>query len=333
LDLRIRMAGIGHSVGSRVVFNEDVAHSLGLPSNWLETRTGIVERRVCAADEDVNSLARDAILAACGNAALDLVTVGSETVLIHIGIGMTQISPPPGIVLAEALGRPTLRVLSIDGVCAEPIVALEMASLLLDSGRADRVIVSSSVDFLSYINPNDPGTAGLFGAGAGAVVLERGSTDVPSAHLKSLVWETHTDFAGLGEIPVTGISEHEKGFDIHAGFYDMNGPGLARAALTFLPSMVANVLDEASWGQDDVDLVIAHQPNVRLLEMGIKAFGMRPETVVPMPVRQLGNMGPASLFVNLSLAQDSGLLVSGTRVMLLAFGLGFSCGAATLELP
>jgi 3-oxoacyl-[acyl-carrier-protein] synthase-3 len=144
-------------------------------------------------------------------------------------------------------------------------------------------------------------------------------------------WKTHAAYSRLGRVRVLGHTSNENGFTIHAGYYEMDGHGLARVALAMLPGVVDDVLVQAGWTKPTVSVVIAHQPNARLLLIGAQALGLGSATV-PTPVTHLGNMGPASLLVNLALAGSNGLLVKGTRVLLVAFGLGFSCGAVALEI-
>jgi len=328
---KIRIGGLGHAVGSHVISNHDLAHSLGLDDGWFAERTGIVERRVCGPGEDVQVLAGQAVTAACKDAGLSVGELGNETVLLHVQNGMTCLTPPSGIVLAEGLGLGDVRVMAVDGVCAEPIMAIELAALMLAARRCDRVVVCAAADFLPIIDPADLPTVGLFGAGAGAIVLTRADERGDAASLRSLRWETHAEYAHLGRIPVHGYRPAAGGVDITAGFYQMDGHGLARAALRFLPGLVSAVLDEAGWERHDLGLVIAHQPNAKLLDIGIRALKLDPATV-PMPVRHLGNMGPASLLVNLSLAGVQGQLAPGLKLLLVAFGLGFTCGAAAIEL-
>jgi len=329
----IRIDGLGHTVGSAIVSNVELARSISLNDDWFIRRTGIVERHVCCDGEDVLTLAEGAVRRACGNANVELATIGEETVIIHIQNGFTQLTPPSGIGLAERLGLDRCRVVGIDGVCAEPIPGLEIAALMLAADRCERVILSAAADFLPIVRPDDLDTAGLFGSGAGALVLAgpnpADACGVPSL-IHALRWKTHAAHSGLGRIRVRGHTPAEHGINIHAGYYEMDGPRLARVALEVLPEVVDGVLAEAGWSRTSVKLVIAHQPNARLLALGARTLGLD-SSIVPSPVTHLGNMGPASLLVNLSLAADEGHLTTGTRVLLLAFGLGFSCGAVALE--
>jgi 3-oxoacyl-[acyl-carrier-protein] synthase-3 len=330
VPVRVGLLGLGHVIGSAVIDNEDLAASMGLPRSWFVERTGIERRQVSAADEDVLSLACAAVRSACEDAGVDIAGLGNETVLLHVQNGFTHFTPPAGVVLAGTLGMWGVRVVGLDGVCAEPVAALEMATLMLQAGSCERVIVSAAVDFMSFVDPGDRNTAGLFGCGAGAVVLSRGVGRDRGATVRGLRWETHAEHWQMGSSRMTGSRKTGRGVQIDAEFYLMHGQELYRTALRTLPRVIDGTLEDAGWSRADIDLIVVHQPNVRLLELASKHLRLDLDKM-PRPGRRLGNMGPASLLVNLSLARDEGRLEPGTRVLLLAFGLGFSCGAVALE--
>ncbi|WP_069165775.1 3-oxoacyl-ACP synthase III family protein [Nocardia altamirensis] len=328
----ITVAGLGHSIGSSVSDNQEVSKSLGLPDDWMVERTGIVERRVAGENENVLTLATDAVTKACTDAELALDDIGTETVLFHIQMGQTHFAPPAPIVLAAHLGLNKVRTLGIDGVCAEPIAVMEMAMLMLRAGRCERAIVSTSVDFFEVINKADPQTAGLFGSGAGAVVLSANGN--PGNGFQGIVhglqWETHVKHWRLGVVDVRNTVQHDTGVTIETSYYEMQGERLATVALGLLPGLLNRVMAEAGWQPEDVDLFLAHQANAKLLELSAQRFGWDVASV-PLPVVHYGNMGPSSLLINLSLARDEGKIKPGTRLILLAFGLGFSFGAMAVE--
>jgi 3-oxoacyl-[acyl-carrier-protein] synthase-3 len=330
MGMKLTMSGLGHALGSTVVSNTDLAGSLGLASDWFVQRTGIEQRRVCGEGEDALSLAAAAVTRACEDARLDMAGLGHETVLMHIQNGFTHFTPPAGVVLAGNLGMSGVRVVGLDGVCAEPIAALDLGTMMLQSARCDRVIISAAVDFLSYVNPGDPDTAGLFGAGAGAVVLSREPGPGQQIDIHGMRWESHAEHWRMGEVRIERIRQNQNGVQINSSFYEMRGQRLYRTALRILPGVIGATLETAGWSRDEIDLIVIHQPNPRLLELAARPLRLNLD-VMPRPSRLLGNMGPASLLVNLSLARDGGRLAPGTRALLLAFGLGFSCGAAAVR--
>ncbi|GGS20805.1 3-oxoacyl-[acyl-carrier-protein] synthase 3 [Streptomyces griseoviridis] len=329
--MEIAMRGIGYQVGGGKELNADAAVRLGLDRDWLVQRTGIRARRMCAEGEDASTLAADALGKALRSAGLEADRLGQETVLVHIENGFVNLAPPAAVALAARTGLTDVRVLGVDGVCSEPMTVLDLASSLFETGRADRVVLSAAFDYERVLDPTDAGTVGLFGAGACAVVLEPAAADDPRRFtLLGTAWRTDAQGAGLGVIPVRRLHRDARGVHIDAGFYAMDGQGLTRIGLRAVPLVYQDVLRRAAWRPDGFDLVIAHQPNVKLLEILMRKLEI-PMRMVPTPVEELGNMGPASLLINLAIAMEKGLIKNGTKVMLLAFGLGFSCGAAAIE--
>jgi 3-oxoacyl-[acyl-carrier-protein] synthase III len=326
----IAIVGAGHAVGSVEVSNEDTSLRLGLPHDWLFRRTGIATRRVCADDETVTSLARDAVAAALADAGLANQDLSDETQLLYIENGMTHLTPPGGILLARDAGIPRVRVTSLDGVCAEPIHAIEIAALMLDRGRCDRVIVCASVDFNSIVNSADPETAGLFGAGAGAIVLER-TTAGSSAAIDGLSCRTDASYWDLGTIRVLRQTLRPEGVSIDFAFYEMKGTRLARVAISILKQVLDKTLDEAGWAPWSIDHFVSHQPNPKMLELGVRKLGL-PFDRFLVPGKSLGNMGPASVLIAYALLRQTGVLVAGKRIVLMSFGLGFSCGCAAISI-
>lgn len=320
--------GIGHCLPSREVSNADASVSLGLPADWLFEHTGIRTRRVCAEGENVLTLAKRAVLGALDDAGIPAAGLGAETILLHIQNGLTHATPPAGIVLAGSLGLRGVRCLSLDGVCGEPINAIEIAALMFNAGLCRRAIISASVDFISLIDPSDRNTAGLFGAGAGAMIIERRDEGIETG-LRGLAWETYPEHWDLGVAPIAGSHVEGDGVVVRFAHYSMQGPELARIAIRVLGGVIASTLGQAASKMDDIQLIISHQPNIKMLEMGLRRLGLRPE-LAPTPGAELGNMGPASLLIGLSLAKQSGRLVHGQSVLLMCFGLGFSAGTAVI---
>jgi 3-oxoacyl-[acyl-carrier-protein] synthase III len=210
------------------------------------------------------------------------------------------------------------------------VAALDIAETLLAAGRCRRVILSAAADFLWAVDPQDLGTAGLFGAGAGALVLSAPTTQGTPLAIRAIRWETHSEQWELGVAPIHATHAEDSAVRLEVGYYAMQGMALARFGKATVPALIRATLNEAGWHPEDVDLVLAHQPNVRLLTMVSRELGF-PASAVPTPVSHLGNMGPASLLVNLSLARHEGRMPPGTKALLTTFGVGFSCGAAAIE--
>ncbi|MEI2696202.1 MAG: ketoacyl-ACP synthase III [Saprospiraceae bacterium] len=326
MNQNFKITGTGYSFGSAIVKNEEVAIKLGLDRDWFKTRTGIIERRICSESENVLTLSTNAIKNACKNANLELNQIGEETLLLHIQNGLTHLTPPPGIIIANTLGTYNMRTLSIDGVCAEPINAFEIAALMFSSNKYQRVIISAGVDFIKIINPNDPDTIGLFGAGGGAVILENTTEEIG---LRGLYWLNNSYYYDLGTIKLKNFEVKQDELGINFEYYKMKGMNLAKIAIQTLPKVLSKTLEQCQWTLEDIDFIVSHQPNEKFLDMGIKALGLD-ITKVSRHAHYLGNMGPASLLVCFALEIERGTIKPNDKVMLMSFGLGFSCGAAAL---
>jgi 3-oxoacyl-[acyl-carrier-protein] synthase-3 len=330
MKYQVQIVGAGYRLGSRVITNASVAAGLGLPEFWLEQRTGISERRLCdtSENEDVISLATDAISNCLRDAGIDRACIGTETVLIHIQNGLTHLTPPSPVLVCHRLGFRDVRPLGIEGVCSEPINAIEIGALMLERGLCDRVIVSASVDFIEAIDHRDPATAGLFGAGAGALVLERSINGISG--ILGSEWKTDTRYWELGTIPMLGHRRGADSVDVTFGYYRMNGVQLARKAMSVIPLVMTAVLKQAGWQVGDIDFLVPHQPNAKLLEMGVQRLKLDARKVA-QHCKTLGNIGPASVLISFAMSKEQGHLVAGSNVLLLSFGLGFSCAGMALR--
>ena len=313
-----------------MVSNAETSVRLGLPPNWIEDRTGIVSRHVCAPGETVTSLAADAIRSCLGDAGLSLRHVGVETVLLYIQNGVTHLTPPAGIYLASHLQLARIRVMSLDGVCSEPIHAMEVGALMLSQGRCERVIICAAADFMPIVNDRDQDTAGLFGSGAGALLLQRTSSGGTGA-FEGVYWESDATYWDLGVIPVIRKTRTLTGMNVDLGYYEMKGTELARVAVRTIRHVIGKVLKDADWDVDCVDHFVSHQPNPKMLEIGVRKLAL-PLDRVTVPGKTLGNMGPASVLVAFSMLRKEGKLLPGKRVLAASFGLGFSCGCAAITI-
>ncbi|GAB3483458.1 3-oxoacyl-ACP synthase III family protein [Nocardiopsis coralliicola] len=330
MDTSVGFAGIGHAVGSTAVRNSDIAVSLGRDADWLVERTGVLSRRVCGPGEDVVSLAARAVEHAADNAKVDLRDLGEETLLLHIQSARTHLTPSPGVVLSGQLGLQGVRVLSWEGMGAEPIAAVETAVSLLRSGACERAIVSSAADLVAYVDPQDPATAGLFGAGAAALVLSRDTVGYPEVLIRGMRWETHPQHWRLEEAELHRWQKTTHGIEMAADFYTVREKPLVREADQILPRVVGAALEQAGWELGDVEVLVHHPLNAAMLEAVRTRLGFSSDILTTSLPRQ-GNLGPAGLIVDLSLAWEAGRLTPGTRLLMASFGAGFSCGAATVE--
>ncbi|MEU1482808.1 3-oxoacyl-[acyl-carrier-protein] synthase III C-terminal domain-containing protein [Streptomyces sp. NPDC005752] len=330
--MAVGLAGTGYALGSQVVNNTELAVSHGLEPNWFVRRTGTRQQRVYADGETLFSLAAEAVGKACADAGTSPQEIGSETMLIFVQCGIPgHLLPSQAVLLAERCEISCAKLMSVDGSCTEVIPALETAVTMLEAGRCERAIVVAGQDVVNLTDPQDLSLAGIFGAGAAAVVLARDATCGTPLELRGSHWQSHPQDWAMGTMPVHDSRPSETGFDVRTGFYTMDGFALLRTGQHVIPQVVTTVLDQAGWTVDDVDVVFAHQPNTRTLQLVMKVCGFGMD-IAPNPCADIGNLGPANILATWAKAREESTLPPSTRALLLSYGIGFSCGAMAVTL-
>ncbi|MGA5129938.1 3-oxoacyl-ACP synthase III family protein [Streptomyces olivoreticuli] len=325
--MAVGIVGTGYALGSDIVDSTELALSHDLEPDWFVRRTGTRQRRVYAEGESLLSLAADAIGKACADAGVAPQEIGSETLLIFPQVGIpTYLVPSQAVLLAERAGIRCAKTMSVDGSCAEVIPALETAITMLEAGRCERAIVVAGQDAVNLSGHKDLSLAGLFGAGAAALVLSRDADHGMQLDVRGSHWETHSQRWELGTQPVHSNRRSDEGFEVSIGYYTMQGPEIVQASRRLVPPVVNTVLTQAGWTTDDLDVVFVHQPNTRFLQIVMKACKISMD-IVPNPCADIGNLGPANVLATLAMAREEGTLQPGTRALFLSFGVGFSCGA------
>lgn len=306
------MASAALAVPDAVRSNAPIAARLGVDEDWIVARTGIYERRVAAPGATLADLATEAgrrALDAAGHDAADLDLVLLATT--------TPDKPMPNTapVVAAQLGATRAGAIDIGAACTAFISAVALATAQLESGRAQSVLVIGA-DFLSrWLDPDDRRTAALFGDGAGAVLM--------------------TAVDGPGRIgPVVLRADGARADQIRAergdGLIRMDGHETFKHAVLRLAEVSRQVLDAAGLELAEVDLFVYHQANGRILRAVGQRLELDPERVVSC-VDRYGNTSAASIPIALAEAQADGRLPEGTRVLMAAFGAGFTWGGVTLE--
>jgi 3-oxoacyl-[acyl-carrier-protein] synthase-3 len=292
--------------------NAVIAARLGVGDDWIERRTGIRARRVAAAGERLAThatLAADAGLKRSGVAAADV-----DLVLVATTTSDEQL-PNTAPLVAHALGASRAGAFDVGAACTGFLSALATGSSQIESGRAECVVVVGA-DFMSRItDPDDRATAAVFADGAGAVVLV--ATDQPS-RIGPVV--LGADGAGAGDIYV-GRTE---------ALIRMRGHETFREAVTHLSESTAQAMAAAGVELADIDLFVYHQANGRILSAVAERLDLAPERVVDC-IGEYGNTSAATLPLALAFSEQHGLLQDGDRVLLGAFGAGFTWGATVVE--
>jgi 3-oxoacyl-[acyl-carrier-protein] synthase-3 len=304
------IAAVGMAVPERRVANAEIAALVGVEESWIAKRTGTRERPWAAPGERMTAFAAQAATTALERAALapddlDLVLVATSSA--------DEITPNAAPVVAGLIGAHNAGAFDVGAACTGWLTALAMACGQIEAGRARHALVVGA-DFLSkFLDTSDRDTAPLFADGAGAAVVTRaGSRKVGAAVLRS-------DAAGADLIRLE-----------RSGQIQMRGPETFKAAVEALSNVTREALDANGVGVADIDLFVYHQANSRIIRAVGQRLGLDPERVVDY-VARFANSSTATLPIALSVAEQEGRLKPGDRVLLAAFGGGFTWGATVLQ--
>lgn len=348
--------GTGMYVPDNVVSNHDLTRIMDTTDEWITTRTGVKERRFVDPGVGSSDLAIRAVESALADAG---VQPGSVDALVTATMTPDYLAPGIAGLVQSGLGLGHVAAFDVRQQCSGFLYGLDLAAALIDSDRADTVAVAGAEVHAGFQPWSDeswqvvlgrsrgPISAEdferntafrawsvLFGDGAGAMILQRGSSQDEGILATSL----HTDGEAFELIWVPGvgfksrpyISSAEVAADRHLP--TMDGGGLFRKAVRLMPEAATAVLDRTGMSLDDVDLVVAHQANDRILEGVRKQFGMEPERV-PSNIGSYGNTTAGTLPILYHELAKSGRISPGTVVCFAAFGAGAHYGAALYREP
>ncbi|MFD5696085.1 beta-ketoacyl-ACP synthase III [Streptomyces rubiginosohelvolus] len=322
------LCGIGTSLPDRVVTNDDLAARLDTSDEWIRTRTGIRERRVVdpgTATGDLAHAAAQGALKSAGSAEVDLLILATTT--------PDHPCPATAPDVAQRLGLTGIPAWDLGAVCSGFVYGLACASSFVRSGAATRVLVVGADTYSTITDPDDRSTRAIFGDGAGAVVVRAGTPDEDGAigpvslgsdgsQRDAIIVE-----AGGSRRPLTDAHTTPDG-----RYFTMRGRTVFRHAVERMAQSAEKVRAEAGWSTEDVDCLVAHQANARIIDAVAARMGVAPERCATS-IERLGNTAAASLPLALAEAARSGRLHTGDRVLLTAFGGGATWGAAALTWP
>ena len=314
------MISAGGYLPERVVSNHDLAAVVDTSDEWIRQRTGIAQRHIVANGEKTSDLARHAAERALANAGM----TGADIDLIIIATSTPDDTfPSTATKVQHQLGATKAIAFDVQAVCAGFVYALDVADAMLSSGRATRALVIGAESFSKILDWEDRSTCVLFGDGAGAVLLER--SDNPEGY-GVLASKLHADGAHRDILYVDGGPSSSG----TVGHLRMEGNKVFRHAVEKLSSVMDEVLEAASMTVDQVDWLVPHQANIRIIEGMQKKMGLGDDRVVKT-VHDHANTSAASIPLALSSALEDGLIKSGQVLAFEAIGGGLVWGASLVR--
>lgn len=306
------MVGIGSALPEQIVTNKQFESYLDTTDEWIRRRTGIRERRHLNGTVTLTDLALEACVAALEDAGRD------ATQIDHVIVAtFTPDRLMPGLApkLAKLLGTQGAGAIDVNAACAGFLYGLDQSAALIESGRVNRALVVGAEALSRVTDPNDRGTAILFADGAAAVVVEAGEFE-------------------HGCSPFVLASDGEHGDLLYAErderLLRMEGQEVYRHAVERMVEATREALRRADMTVDDVDVLIVHQANQRIIDAAARRLGV-PEEKVFANVATIANTSSASIPLALHHAELAGRLKPGDTVALAAFGGGFVWGAGIVE--
>ena len=318
MSVRSVVKGVGSALPKRRVDNEELAKTVDTSDAWIVERTGIRCRYLAGDDETTASLATDAARKALEQAATD----PSEIDLIVLATATPdQTFPSSATKVQAALGIADCIAFDVHAVCTGFLYALSIADSMLRSGNARKAIVIGAETFSRILDWEDRATCVLFGDGAGALVLSAEESEAGILATKLHADGRHNDLLFVDGGPSTTGT---------VGKLRMKGREVFRHAVVNLADVLNEVLEDAGLTSADVDWVVPHQANARILDATAKKLALPPEKVV-VTVDQHANTSAASVPLAFDTAVRDGRIQRGDIVVLEAMGGGFTWGAAALR--
>jgi 3-oxoacyl-[acyl-carrier-protein] synthase-3 len=291
----------------------EIAERLGITEEWILSRTGIRERRQAGPEERLSDYATRAGAAALAGAGID----ASEVDLVIVAtMSQDELTPNTAPLVAHALGAHGAGALDVGAACTAFLSGLALGAAQIESGRAERVLLVGA-DFITRITDyDDKGTAPLFADAAGAVVLG------PPAGERGAIGPIVLGADGSHAATITASHEER--------LVRMDGPEVFRHAVARMSEVTLSAVARAGLGVEDIDLFVYHQANARITRAIGERLGLEPARVVDC-IESIGNASAATLPVALVAAEQDGRLKPGARVLLSAFGAGFTWGGGVVE--
>ncbi len=322
MTIRAVVKGVGHYLPERVVPNSEFEKSLDTSDEWIRSRSGIERRHFAAEGQTTSDLAVEAARAALADAGME----AGDLDAIILATSTADLTFPSAATMVQAkLGMEQGFAFDVQAVCAGFVYALSNANAMILSGQARRVLVIGAETFSRIMDWTDRSTCVLFGDGAGALLLEAAEGEGRPDDRGILATDLHSDGRHREILYVDGGVSTQS-----TGYLRMQGREVFRHAIEKLAATAEAALDKAGLGPQDVDWVVPHQANIRIIAGTAKKMGLPMEKVV-VTVQDHGNTSAASIPLALSVGKARGQIKPGDLVVTEAIGGGLAWGSVVLR--
>jgi 3-oxoacyl-[acyl-carrier-protein] synthase III len=325
---RAVISGTGSALPEAVLGNDFFTKTVDTSSEWIEARTGILERRKASPSESTGTLAVNAARQALTNAGM---TAADIDLIVCATITPEMIFPSTACYVQAALGCRTVGAFDLLAACSGFIYALSVGRQYIESGAAQNVLVIGAETLTRITDYQDRGTCILFGDGAGAAVISRGQGGGAGIlHCELYAEGGHDEWmslpAGGSRIPASHAS-----IDNREHYMKIAGKQVFRFAATRMQELIASALSKCELTIDDVAMIIPHQVNQRIIDHAAEALGIGKEKFM-VNIERYGNTSAASVPIALDEARRQGRVKSGDTVIMVAFGGGLTWANAVVTL-
>ena len=325
--MNVRIAGTGSALPGKILTNADLEKMIDTSDEWITTRTGIKERRIAADGEYTSTFAAEA-----GRCALALAGVQPEEIDLIILATVTPDFPFPSTacIVQDLLGATNATAFDVSAACSGFIYGLSIAEKYIRSGSARKILIIGAEVLSRTVNWQDRNTCVLFGDGAGAVVLEASDGDhsLLSTHTFSngAYWNLLYQPGSGSRNPATD----SRTIDERLIYLTMEGNDVFKHAVRGMEDVAIRALDANGMSPSDISLLIPHQANRRIIDATAKRLGLDSDRVFTN-LHRYGNTSSASIPIALDEANRQGVIKPGSKLLLVAFGGGFTYGSALIN--
>lgn len=324
----LKIAGVGYSVPETVVTNDDLTKLYDTSDEWIYTRTGIKERRLVSGNESAVSLGYDAAEKALAKSGLKIEDID---MVICASSAPPELYPAIACRIQAHLGIPNdVPAFDITAACSGLIYALSIARGFIASGMYKSILLVATDNNSRLLNWEDRSASILFGDGAGAMVVtaaEDGVDDIISIDIRA-----NGSIGDLIKLPLAGKNcPLVKPNDEHPQFIEMNGKEVYKFVARVLPHYVEEMIEKAGMKAEDIDYLIPHQANLRIIQAVQERLGYSDEKVVTN-IKYYGNTSAASIPLAMAESVEQGKVKLGSTAILCGFGAGMTWGGAIVRL-